>query len=47
MTHRISAAIVRVLRNEQETVHFHSGPDGPYVCERPSCTSPSLHPRDF
>jgi hypothetical protein len=43
---RFFTAITRVLRNETtiETVHFHAGPAGPYVCEDPRCTSPALDP---
>ncbi len=41
---RIVAAITRALREDTTTdkVHFHGGPDGPYVCEYPHCTSPGL-----
>jgi hypothetical protein len=40
---RIFAAISRALREDNnEQVHFHGGPHGPYVCENPRCTSPGL-----
>ncbi len=40
---RIVAAIARALREDTtEKVHFHGGPDGPYVCENARCTSPGL-----
>jgi hypothetical protein len=41
---RLFAAISRALREDATTekVHFHGGPDGPYVCENPRCTSPGL-----
>ena len=47
MTRRIAAAIDRLLREEQQTHHIHSGPHGPYVCDHTGCTSPHLDPRDF
>jgi hypothetical protein len=40
---RFFAAIRRTLRDDQtEKIHFHHGPDRPYVCENPRCTSPGL-----
>ena len=40
---RIVAAITRALSvDTTEQVHFHSGANGPYVCENPRCTSPGL-----
>ena len=43
---RIVAAISRALREDTtENVHFHSGSNGPYVCENPRCSSPGLDPQ--
>ena len=44
---RILAAITRALSANlnPDDVHFHAGPAGPYVCENPRCTSPSLDPQ--
>ena len=44
---RIVAAISRALREDTTTeqVHFHSGSDGPFVCENPRCSSPGLDPQ--
>jgi hypothetical protein len=41
---RILAAITQAFRDNlnDENVHFHAGPSGPYVCENPRCTSPGL-----
>jgi hypothetical protein len=48
MARRIVAALTRALRvDPQDKMHIHAGPDGrPYVCEAPTCTSPSLDLRD-
>jgi hypothetical protein len=45
MARRIGTAMARAL-GEDTAVHLHSGAAGPYVCERISCTSPSLNPQD-
>jgi hypothetical protein len=43
MTGRLTAAIARALREPEEQVHFHLGPDArPFVCERRHCGSPGL-----
>jgi hypothetical protein len=43
MTRNIVASVARALRGDtHDTVHTHNGADGPYVCEDPRCTSPSL-----
>jgi hypothetical protein len=44
---RILAAIGNALRDnvDNQGVHFHGGPAGPYVCENPRCTSPGLDPQ--
>ena len=44
---RMIAAITRALREDTSTdkVHFHSGANGPYVCENPRCSSPGLDPQ--
>jgi hypothetical protein len=51
MVRRFASAVVRAVSGERPRagadVHFHSGPDGPYVCEAPRCESPGLDPRDF
>ena len=42
---RIFAAISNALRENitpTDGVHFHAGPQGPYVCENPACVSPGL-----
>jgi hypothetical protein len=42
---RILAAITSALRENitpTDGVHFHPGPQGPYVCENPACVSPGL-----
>ena len=42
---RILAAITSALRENitpTDGVHFHTGPQGPYVCENPGCVSPGL-----
>ena len=43
---RILAAITTALRDNitpsPDGVHFHAGPQGPYVCENPKCVSPGL-----
>ena len=45
---RMIAAITRALREDTptDTVHFHGGSEGPYVCENPGCTSPGLDPQE-
>ncbi len=48
MTRRIVAALSRALREDaQQQPHVHAGSHGPYVCENPRCTSPSMDPRDY
>ena len=47
MTRRIAAALARALQGAPPTPHVHSGQHGPYVCEDPRCTSPSMDPRDY
>ena len=41
---RILAAITTALRDNmnpsRDGVHFHAGPQGPYVCENQQCVSP-------
>jgi hypothetical protein len=43
---RILAAITQAFRENtapvRDGVHFHGGPQGPYVCENPRCVSPGL-----
>jgi len=47
MTRRIAAALARALQGTTPPPHVHSGQYGPYVCEDPRCTSPSMDPRDY
>jgi hypothetical protein len=46
LTQPVLVALTRALRPDHaddERVHFHAGDHGrPYVCENPSCSSPSL-----
>ena len=43
MARNFVASVARVLRgDDHDKVHTHHGADGPYVCEDPRCTSPSL-----
>ncbi len=43
MTGRLAAAIGRALREPEEHVHFHLGPDArPFVCEAHRCGSPGV-----
>jgi hypothetical protein len=45
MTLNITASIRRALRRGSDPdhhVHFHAGPDGPYVCDFARCDSPTL-----
>jgi hypothetical protein len=45
---RLLTAIARALRGQEEcSVHFHAGPEGPYVCEYDACDSPGLDPREI
>ena len=45
MTRRI-VALARALTPAPpaDRVHFHRGPQGPYLCENPRCVSPGLDP---
>jgi hypothetical protein len=43
MAREFVAAVARALRGDTtDTVHTHGGTHGPYVCEDPHCSSPSL-----
>jgi hypothetical protein len=50
MTLNITASIRRALRGESgaphDGVHFHGGPDGPFVCDFPRCDSPGISPQE-